>query len=144
GLLANAPIFVCAIVGLIVMVRRGPRRLAVELLLISVPYFLTIAAFHMWWGGYAAPARFLVPILLPFAIPAAVWFGTRTTRADTTTGAGLLLLSLAFTTTVVIADRGHLVHNFRDGGLDCSCGFPRPSICRRVFPASFRATRRRS
>jgi hypothetical protein len=44
--------------------------LALELLIIALPYFLLVAAFPMWWGGYSAPSRFLVSLILTGGAPA--------------------------------------------------------------------------
>ena len=68
GLLPNAPVYLCAILGFWTLLRR---RLAVALplLLIIVPYALAVAMYAMWWAGYSSPARFLVPITLPLAMP---------------------------------------------------------------------------
>ncbi len=73
GLLPNAPVYLCAALGLVPLARRSPR-LAAELTAIAVPYVLAVAAYQMWWAGYSSPARFLTPILLPLAIPAGLWF----------------------------------------------------------------------
>src|SRR5262249_9229822 len=37
-------------------------------------------SYAMWWAGTSGPARFLVPLLLPLAIPAAVAWGSVTSR----------------------------------------------------------------
>ena len=64
GLLAYAPVLVCAFAGLGVMVRnRETRRVGLELLFVLVPYLLAVTHFAMWWGGRSAPARFFVPML---------------------------------------------------------------------------------
>jgi hypothetical protein len=115
GLLPNAPIYLCAFAGWAVMLWRGPRRLALELLVIAVPYFLVVAFFYMWWGGTSAPARFLVPITLVLAVPAAVWFATTTSAAARASGACAMLISLLITATMARVDGGSLVFNFRDG-----------------------------
>ena len=115
GLLPNAPIYLCAFAGLAVMLWRGPRRLALELLLIAVPYFMVVAFFYMWWGGTSAPARFLVPIALVLAVPTAVWFATTTSAVARAVGAASLFISLLITATMAWVDGGSLIFNFRDG-----------------------------
>jgi len=79
GVLTYTPVLICALVGLVVMVReRALRRLGLELLFVIVPYLLAVTHFAMWWGGTSAPGRFFVPILLAMAIPAAVgWSAIR-------------------------------------------------------------------
>jgi hypothetical protein len=93
GFLATAPGFAAALIGLgVALADRGNegratsgdasarRRLAAELLITFVLYLLAVASYRMWWGGASAPARFLVPVLLPLGIPAA-WVWRATTRA---------------------------------------------------------------
>ena len=81
GIIPNAPVFLCAFAGLLVMLWQGPRRLAVELLFIAVPYLLIAASFTSWWGGTTAPARYFVPVALILAVPASIWFATATSMA---------------------------------------------------------------
>ena len=66
GLLATAPVLAVAFLGF-----ARTRRLAVEWLVVAVPYLLAVGTYAMWWAGSSGPARFLVPLLLPLAIPAA-------------------------------------------------------------------------
>ena len=71
GLLATAPVLAVAFIGF-----ARARRLAVEWLVVAVPYLLAVGTYAMWWAGSSGPARFLVPLLLPLAIPAAsAWAG---------------------------------------------------------------------
>src|SRR5260370_617435 len=56
------------------------RRLALEWLVIAAPYVLAITTFATWWGGPGGPARFLVPLLLPLAIPAGCAWASATSR----------------------------------------------------------------
>lgn len=115
GLLPNAPVYACALCGFFVMPRRGDRRLALELLLICVPYAFTVAEFQMWWAGYSAPARFLVPTTLVLAIPAASWFAGARRTATRLLGVGALFLTVMITFTLAAVDRGAVLFNFRDG-----------------------------
>lgn len=115
GLLPNAPIYLCAFAGLMVMLRRGPRRLAVEVLIVTLPYFLVVTFFYMWWGGTSAPARFLVPIVLMLVIPTAIWFADIRGAVARVFGAGALFTSVLITATMTWVARGELVFNFRDG-----------------------------
>jgi hypothetical protein len=114
GLLPNAPVFGCAVLGLFTLVRRR-QRLAVELLFVIVPYALAVAAFQMWWGGTSSPARFLVPVLLPLAIPAGLWFQHAERRRGRLLGLAALFVSLLMTVTIVLVQRGALLYNARDG-----------------------------
>jgi hypothetical protein len=115
GLLPNAPVFLCTLAGLVVMIWRGPRRLAFEVLLIAVPYYLVATSFYIWWGGTTAPARYAVPISLLLGIPSAFWFATARSPAARTASLGALVVSLFMTVTVASVGRGALLFNFRDG-----------------------------
>ncbi|HTM25855.1 MAG TPA: hypothetical protein VL225_11725 [Vicinamibacterales bacterium] len=66
GLLATAPVLAIAIAGF-----ARTKRLALEWIVMAVPYLLSVTTFAMWWAGMSGPARFLVPLVLPLAIPAA-------------------------------------------------------------------------
>ena len=114
GLLPAAPVYVCALMGFWVMLRRS-FRLALELLMIAVPYGLVVGAYQMWWGGSSSAARFLVPVLLTLAIPAGVWF--RSVRSVTSRLWSLagLIVSVLITITLAGADHGALLYNSRDG-----------------------------
>jgi hypothetical protein len=114
GLIPNAPVYLCALAGMSVMVWRGPRRLAAELLVLAVPYVVLVTAFHQWWGGTTPPARFLVPITLVLVAPCAVWFKTTGQVVRMATGSALLV-SLLITTTIASVGRGTMVFNNRDG-----------------------------
>src|SRR5262249_14682261 len=73
GLFATAPVLLVALIGFV-----HARRLAVEWLVVALPYLLAVATFAMWWAGMSGPARFLVPLLLPLSIPAAhAWASAR-------------------------------------------------------------------
>jgi hypothetical protein len=88
GLLATAPVLAVAFVGF-----ARARRLAVEWLVVAVPYLLAVGTYAMWWAGSSGPARFLVPLVLPLAIPAAsawTWAGTRSRGAKAVMLAALL------------------------------------------------------
>jgi hypothetical protein len=113
GLIANAPVYLCAFAGLLVMLRRGRRRLIVELALVAVPYFFVVGFFFMWWAGTTPPARFLVSIAPLAVAPIAIWYSASSVLARTA-GLAALVVSLCMTATMT-ADRGAFVFNFRDG-----------------------------
>jgi len=124
GLLTHAPVYACGLIGLAIMIARGRRlstgrsgpgtaRLAIEILLLILPYTITTTTMRMWWGGWSAPARFLVPLLPLLGIAAAVaWLnaGRRATRAVMIAS---LALSAAMTATLVWVDRGRLAYDIR-------------------------------
>jgi hypothetical protein len=76
---------------------------------------IAVAAFHMWWAGLSSPARFLVPVLLPMAMPVAAFWNrhaSTTPRAFTST---LLAISVGITALLACAGDGSLLYNTRDG-----------------------------
>lgn len=109
GVLTTAPIYVMAIAGGVVLARRQPR-LALELLLIAVPYTLAVASYAMWWAGSAAPARFLVAIL-PIAVLPIALVGTHVIAVV------MLLISMALTVPRGVVEGGRFIVNTR-GGID--------------------------
>jgi len=113
GLFATAPVLLLAVLGLGSLARQSPR-LAVEVVLLTVPYLLAVAAYRMWWGGYSAPARFLVAVLPALALPMAAWWKAGGTARRVLTVA-LLLISLASLATRVVIDEGALIFNARNG-----------------------------
>jgi hypothetical protein len=144
GVLPAAPVLLCALAGVVVLMRRTPR-LAAALLLLVTPYGLVVGTYQMWWGGNSSPGRFIIPILLPLAIPAGVWFQTRRGHAGKMLGLGGLTVSLLTTITLAGVDRGILLYNFRDGSsrlltwlsplVNVSSGFP--SVFQTTTSAAF-------
>src|ERR1700732_3176893 len=64
GLLVYSPVYLFAIAGCRIILRRPDMRpLGAVLLLVTVAYVSSTTRLYMWWGGSSAPARFLVPIL---------------------------------------------------------------------------------
>ena len=66
------------------------RALAATLLVAATSYLALAGAYHMWWGGHSAPARFAVPVVLMAAAPVAALWASATTFA--TRGAALATL----------------------------------------------------
>ena len=114
GLLPNAPIYGIALAGLVTLGRMH-RRLAIELAAIAIPYILVVSANEMWWAGLSAPARFLVPVLLPMALPLAAWWQRHHSRVPRAFALVALGTSLAITATLAWTGRGALLYNGRDG-----------------------------
>ncbi len=118
GLLAVAPVYVLAVTGLVQMWRNGGemKRLAIEIALVFGALLVTVAAFRIWWGGSAAPARPLASGLLLLALPIATAF--RSAPAGSARRAGqhlLLLISVGIALTLALAQGGLLINNGRDG-----------------------------
>lgn len=87
GLLATAPVLAVALAGF-----ARTRRLALEWAVVAAPYVLSVATFAMWWAGSSGPARFLVPLLMPLAIPAAcAWSAARSRGARSVMLAALVV-----------------------------------------------------
>ena len=96
GLLVYAPVYLVAIAGCWMMLRRSDLRLSAIALLVTVGAFVASSArMYMWWGGSSAPARFLVPILPLVAPMIALAFQGLRSAALRTTSALLLTVSLA-------------------------------------------------
>ena len=114
GLLPNAPIYLVALAGIAALWRRD-RRLTTELLIATAPYVAVVGGFHMWWGGRSSPARFLVPVLLPLALPMAAWWAHATSRTARAVTLLLLTASVCLTCALVLVDHGALLYNVRDG-----------------------------
>ena len=64
GLLVYSPVYLFAIAGYWLILRRpDTRRLGVLLLCVVAVFVGNTTRYYMWWGGSSAPARFLVPVL---------------------------------------------------------------------------------
>lgn len=113
GLVANAPALTAGLAGLALLaVQRS--RLAIELLVVLVPYLSVAAAFPMWWGGYSSPARFAIVIAPVVALPAG-WLWTRGGTAVRAAIVAALVVSAGLTVAIVGVDRGSFIYNGRDG-----------------------------
>ncbi|MCC6163187.1 MAG: hypothetical protein IT182_07540 [Acidobacteria bacterium] len=118
GLLAAAPILGLAAVAIRPRVRHASTanwNRALAVLLLAGLYTAVVGAYRMWWGGLSAPARFLVPIVLPLAPLVALGWHSLSTRASRHLALTLLVVSLAMTVMLVAVDRGALAYNVRDG-----------------------------
>jgi hypothetical protein len=62
GLLPHFPLFVLAVPGIILALRRTMMFANVVLLATVVPYVAAISTFGQWWAGLAPPARFLAVV----------------------------------------------------------------------------------
>lgn len=124
GVLTTAPVYAVAVVGLWAMRRPSmpgpghaghafgpPARLALVLLVVTVPYAMAVSSYAMWWGGTSAPARFVAALLPLAAIPIAfAW--TRYPRLRIAASL-LLLASIALVIPRLTADGGRLVFTSR-------------------------------
>lgn len=70
GLFIAAPIFVLAIVGVLLMgLQREWRGDLLWVGLVFVPYFVVVANYAQWWGEWCPPARYLTAVLPVLALP---------------------------------------------------------------------------
>ncbi len=139
GLLATAPVFSVAIAGLAALARLR-RRLALEWLLVVAPYVLVTAAYHMWWGGLASPARFAGATLLLFSLPAAAAWNAARHSASRQTAAIALSVSMALTALIVCAERGAFAFNLRDTAAPWLRWLSQAADAARGAPSLFRGT----
>jgi hypothetical protein len=115
GMIPNAPVYLCALAGMVAMLAGRHRRLGIELLVITAPYLIVVCLFDQWWGGTSPPARFLVPMTLMCAVPSAVWWATNRRVAMRVASLTALVISLLITATMASVASGWLVFNDRDG-----------------------------
>ena len=95
GLLPYAPVYLFAIAGCWLMLkRRDTRFLGALLLLVTAVHVGSTTRLYMWWGGTSAPARFLVPILPCLAPMIALSLSGLRSRVTRVMFAGALFLSL--------------------------------------------------
>jgi hypothetical protein len=98
GLFVAAPVFVLAIVGLVIMaVRKEWRPDLLWVGLVFLPYFVVIANYAQWWGEWCPPARYLTSVLPVLALPFSVSLGYIRSGVYNAIYGVLLLLSLAVT-----------------------------------------------
>jgi hypothetical protein len=113
GLLATAPVLIVCFLGL-----TKTRRFALEWLVVAVPYLLAVVTYPMWWAGSSGPARFLVPLLLPLAIPAAAAWEATTSRGARAVMLTALLVTVWLAAVMAGGGDGRLgYHTRNDAGL---------------------------
>ena len=112
GLIVYAPVFAIGAAGLGALARRH-RRLAFEWVAIVVPYAVVTAAYHMWWGGFSSPARFIGATLLVVAVPAASAWSSTTHAVTRTVQAVALGVSAGISVMLLAVERGEFVFNVR-------------------------------
>jgi hypothetical protein len=109
GLLATAPVIAFAFVGF-----SRARRLAIEWLVVALPYLLAVTTFAMWWAGMSGPARFLVPLLLPLVIPAACAWAAAPSRGWRSVMMAALVASIWLSAVMAGAGGGRLGYHTRN------------------------------
>jgi hypothetical protein len=110
GLFFTAPVLTVGLWGF-----AQSRRLAAEYAVVVAPYLLIVATFAMWWAGWSGPARFLVPLLLPLAIPAArAWAASAPYRGVRAAITAALVITVWITAVMVAGGGGHLAYHSRN------------------------------
>ena len=109
GLLATAPVLLVAFAGF-----ARARRLAVEWLVVALPYLLAVGTYPMWWAGSSGPSRFLVPLLLPLAIPAACAWAATSSRGVKVVMLSALLVSAWLSAAMAGGGDGRLGYHERN------------------------------
>ncbi|HEY7059762.1 MAG TPA: hypothetical protein VH458_24675 [Vicinamibacterales bacterium] len=113
GLVTTSPVLVVAFAGFL-----RARRLALDWLIVAIPYLLAVTTFAMWWAGWSSPARFFVPLLLPLAVFAAQAWCAMRERGTRATAAAALLVTCWLAAILAAGDGGRLgFHNRSEGGL---------------------------
>ena len=118
GVLAYAPAYILAATGLVHMWRaRGDlRRQAIEIVFIFSALLMLVGAFHIWWGGSAAPARPIASALPLLLLPIAVAFKSAAAGSPQRAAQHLLLaIGAGVAVTLLIGQDGLLISNSRDG-----------------------------
>ncbi|MBY0494619.1 MAG: hypothetical protein K2Y23_10420 [Cyanobacteria bacterium] len=116
GVVATAPVYAMALIGLRPFAKRNPR-LTIELVVLAVVYAVTVASYAMWWAGSAAPARFLVSILPLAALPIALVVSDDERGAFAPLVVLLLVVSVSLVLPRAIENGGRFIFNNR-GGVD--------------------------
>jgi hypothetical protein len=103
GLLVYAPVYALVPVGLW-MAWREPRLRWITWMfaLTATTFTVSTARFYMWWGGWSAPARFLVPAL-PLLVPAVALAVDRARRNAWACTAVVLMLTVSLATSLISA-----------------------------------------
>ncbi len=77
GLLPYAPIWLAALGGFVLLLRRGLRD-SLPYLLLAAAIFIPILGWRVWFAGFCPPARFLVPLVPVLGVCLAVRAASRT------------------------------------------------------------------
>jgi hypothetical protein len=118
GIVAYAPVLALAFIGLIHMLRAGgdEARRALEVTMVLAALVATVGAFHIWWGGSAAPGRPVASAVLLLGVPIASFFAAARERpAARAACQALLAISVAVALALATKQDGSLLHNDRDG-----------------------------
>lgn len=111
GVIATAPIFAIALIGMWRLTRER-RALAVVLLCTAIPYVVAVSTYAMWWGGTSAPGRFVAAVLpLAAVLIALAWVSYPRLR---TAMLLLLIISVMLVMPRLTEEDGRFVFNSRN------------------------------
>ena len=135
GLLMYAPVYLVAIGGGWMMLRRPELRLFALALIVTVVAFVASSTrMYMWWGGSSAPARFLVPILPLLAPMIAVAFDGWRSAAARWVSAFLLAVSVAVALAGVVAPQRFMLFSAPHGLANMAAAVEGPSPLSYLLP----------
>jgi hypothetical protein len=137
GLIVYAPVFAVGAAGVLALAR-SHCRLALEWSAIVVPYAVVTAMYHMWWGGFSSPARFIGATLLLFALPLAAAWAATTHAATRAVQAIALAASVGITVMLLAVERGEFVFNVRDAAAPWLAWASQMADLTRAVPSLFR------
>ncbi len=113
GFFIHAPVYILALVGLLVMLRQRKLGEVFWLAAIAIPYAIVILTYKQWWGEWCPAARYWVSLAPLFVVPMAYVLGTRLKP-----GFLLLYLALAAVSWLIMAIfmyDPHLMYNHPTG-----------------------------
>ena len=137
GLIVYAPVFAVGAAGVLALAR-SHRRLALEWAAIVVPYGVVTAMYHMWWGGFSSPARFIGATLLLSALPFAAAWAATTHAATRAVQAITLAASVGITVMLLAVERGEFVFNVRAAAAPWLVWASQMADLTRAVPSLFR------
>jgi hypothetical protein len=137
GLLPGAPVHLVGFAALWSLLKRNAR-LGLDLLLIVVPYALTLSAWSIWWAGACPPARFLVPVIFPLGVAAAGLWARQGARGHIVSLA-MLMTSVGIAVVFAWAGDGALAYSDATGRARWLEWVSPLVDLSRAFPSFFRA-----
>jgi hypothetical protein len=121
----------------VALARRHPR-IALEWMIIVVPYTVVTAMYHMWWGGLSSPARFAGATLLIFSVPLAAAWASTTHPVTRAIQAMALGVSAGISMMLVSVEGGAFVFNVRDVAAPWLAWASQMADLTRAVPSLFR------
>lgn len=104
GMLGTAPFLLLVVPGAVALWRRD-RATALKIIYLTVPFWLVTLTYRDWWGGDAAPLRYLLPLVPLWSLGIAALLGAARTIATRLTCAALAIITLALSAVIPVAPR---------------------------------------